>query len=187
MTQSCFILNSYWNELLKYLIMLMMRMIFMIWLSHLIGYIILFCLLCSTDKLPSKYTTLCLKEFLPQSPPFLCHLTRDHLFTFIIFSHPTCTSTHTDSNNLSPSLFFISLSYFSDLSLITFSYFSIISLSSHAGIAPSSFSIISIYRSNLYQDSPRLDNIGIWGANKPGSYWCPSFQWKVKRGIPSLL
>ena len=50
-------------------------------------------------RLLSKYTTLWLKEFLPQSHSFLCHLTRDHLFTFTV-SHPTCPATHTDSTNL---------------------------------------------------------------------------------------
>uniref|UniRef100_A0A673WQF6 Golgi phosphoprotein 3 n=1 Tax=Salmo trutta TaxID=8032 RepID=A0A673WQF6_SALTR len=38
---------------------------------------------------------LWLKEFLPQSHPFLCHL-----FTLTV-SHPTCPATHTDSTNLS--------------------------------------------------------------------------------------
>ena len=50
------------------------------------------------STLLSKYTTLWLKEFLPQSHPFLGHLT--HLFTFTV-SHPTCPATHTDSTNLS--------------------------------------------------------------------------------------
>lgn len=66
---------------------------------NLIGYM-LFVSFVMQHRLLSKYTTLWLKEFLPQSHPFLCHLTRDHLFTFTV-SHPTCPATHTDSTNLS--------------------------------------------------------------------------------------
>jgi hypothetical protein len=71
-------------------------------MRNLIGYM-LFVSFVMQHRLLSKYTTLWLKKFLPQSHPFLCHLTPDHLFTFTV-SHPICPATHTDSTYLSLTL-----------------------------------------------------------------------------------